>query len=458
MANVKISIIGAGSAIFSLRLVGDICRMEGLSGSLVSLMDIDKERLDAVHALAVRYSKAVGADLKFEKTMDLDASIEGASFVVNTALVNGHSYLEKTREIGERNGYYRGIDTQEFNMVSDYHTLTNTGQLNFFLDVARKVEKLSSNAWLLQAANPVFEGTTLIYRETGAKILGFCHGFHGVDEISKELGLNIGELDWQVAGFNHNLWLTKFSYNGKDAYPILNNWIDEKSKYWKPKDPFNDQLSPVAIDMYKFYGRFPIGDTVRNGSWKYHYNEEVKRKWFGQPWGGADSKEGWAWYQNKVRQTTLDTEKLAKSKDADLLKQFPPDIMSGEQHIPFINAVLENKKTRLILNIPNKNNAVPYIPENVFIEIPVVVDSKGIHPEKIEPSLPEKLVFMYLFPRWLRMEWAINAFIKRDLGILKEFLIRDPRTKSEEQVEAVIKGLMEELPDFKFHYKSISKR
>ena len=105
-------------------------------------MDIDKERLDAVHALAVRYSKAVGADLKFEKTMDLDASIEGSSFVVNTALVNGHSYLEKTREIGERNGYYRGIDTQEFNMVSDYHTLTNTGQLNFFLDVARKVEKL----------------------------------------------------------------------------------------------------------------------------------------------------------------------------------------------------------------------------------------------------------------------------------------------------------------------------
>ncbi len=190
MANIKISIIGAGSAIFSLRLVGDLCRTEELSGVVVSLMDIDKERLDAVHILAERYAKALGSNLKFEKTMDLNASIDGAEFVVNSALVGGHGYLEKTRKIGENNGYYRGIDTQEFNMVSDYHTLTNTGQLNFFLKVANTIKKLSPDAWLLQAANPVFEGTTLVYRETGVKILGFCHGFHGVEEVVRELGLD----------------------------------------------------------------------------------------------------------------------------------------------------------------------------------------------------------------------------------------------------------------------------
>lgn len=52
MPGVKISIIGAGSASFSLRLVGDLCKTKGLSGSLVSLMDIDKNRLNAVHTLA----------------------------------------------------------------------------------------------------------------------------------------------------------------------------------------------------------------------------------------------------------------------------------------------------------------------------------------------------------------------------------------------------------------------
>ena len=456
MAHIKISIIGAGSAIFSLRLVGDICRTEGLSGSLVSLMDIDKDRLDAVHTLAVRYANALGASLKFEKTMDLEASIEGASFVVNTALVHGHEYLEKTREIGERNGYYRGIDTQEFNMVSDYHTLTNIGQLNYFLKVARTIEKISPEAWLLQAANPVFEGTTLIYRETDVKILGFCHGFHGVDKIARELDLDMDSVEWQAAGFNHNIWLTKFLYKGEDAYPLLDRWIEEKSRYWKPNRPFDDQLSPAAIDMYKFYGKFPIGDTVRNGSWKYHYNEDIKRKWFGEPWGGADSKEGWAWYQNMVQQTILDTEKLAESRDADLLKRFPPDIMSGEQHIPFINALLNNKKTRLILNVPNNNHTIPYIPENVFVEIPLIVDANGVHPEKLEPEIPKRIVSMYLLPRWLRMEWALDAFTKKDLKVFKEFLFRDPRTKSKEQVESLVNKLLEELPDFYNHYNGAS--
>ncbi len=453
MANIKISIIGAGSAIFSLRLVGDLCRTEELSGVVVSLMDIDKERLDAVHILAERYAKALGSNLKFEKTMDIDTSIDGAAFVVNSALVGGHGYLEKTRKIGENNGYYRGIDTQEFNMVSDYHTLTNTGQLNFFLKVANTIKKLSPDAWLLQAANPVFEGTTLVYRETGVKILGFCHGFHGVEEVVRELGLDMDNVDYQVAGFNHNIWLTRFLHNGKDAYPLLDKWILEKSKNWKPKNPFNDQLSPSSIDMYKFYGMLPIGDSVRNGSWKYHYNDDVKKKWFGEPWGGADSKKGWAWYQNMVKETTEETEKLSKSMDTDLLKRFPPDKMSGEQHIPFINAIINNRKTRLVLNIPNRESIVPFIPDDVFIEVPLIVDADGVHPEKLEPEIPHRILSMYLLPRWLRMEWALAAFRNNDLELFKEFLIRDPRTKSYEQVESVVDQLMEELPEFRAHYK-----
>nr|WP_240739351.1 hypothetical protein [Marinitoga lauensis] len=54
------------------------------------------------------------------------------------------------------------------------------------------------------------------------------------------------------------MWLNRFEYNGEDAYPLLESWVNE-NKEFNPKDPFNDQLSPAAIDMYKFYGMFPIG-------------------------------------------------------------------------------------------------------------------------------------------------------------------------------------------------------
>lgn len=164
MAPVKISIIGAGSAVFSMRLVNDLCKTKGLTGSLVSLMDIDQTRLDGVHDLATRYVKELGADLRFEKTTELEESLRDADFVINTAMVGGHNYLERARQVGEKHGYYRGIDTQEFNMVSDYYTLSNFNQLKFFVDVARKMEVFCPNAWLLQTANPVFEGTNLIKR------------------------------------------------------------------------------------------------------------------------------------------------------------------------------------------------------------------------------------------------------------------------------------------------------
>jgi len=42
-------------------------------------------------------------------------------------------------------------------------------------------------------------------------------------------------------------------------------------------------MSPAAMDMYKFYGRMPIGDSTRNGSWKYHYNLEAKKNGLENP-------------------------------------------------------------------------------------------------------------------------------------------------------------------------------
>ena len=43
---VRISVIGGGSATFSLGLIKDICLTESLNGSEISFMDIDPERLE----------------------------------------------------------------------------------------------------------------------------------------------------------------------------------------------------------------------------------------------------------------------------------------------------------------------------------------------------------------------------------------------------------------------------
>ena len=52
--DVKITIVGAGSATFSGGIVRDLCVNRGLHGSHVTLMDIDGRRLDMVTRLAER--------------------------------------------------------------------------------------------------------------------------------------------------------------------------------------------------------------------------------------------------------------------------------------------------------------------------------------------------------------------------------------------------------------------
>ena len=64
MSSVKVTIIGAGSVVFSLGLVKDLCLTEGLKGSTVCFMDINEERLDVVYQLAGRYAEDLGADLE----------------------------------------------------------------------------------------------------------------------------------------------------------------------------------------------------------------------------------------------------------------------------------------------------------------------------------------------------------------------------------------------------------
>ena len=463
--------VGAGSVRYTIKLVGDLAKTPDLYGSRLVLMDIDEERLKATYILVTKYLRELNAEYTVEQTTSLEEALEGADFVINTALYrapgheDGYVHYEIMREVGERHGYYRGIDSQELNMVSDYYTLSNYNHLKMSLDIAKAVEKIAPNAWILQTANPVFEITQLVKRLTKARIVGFCHGYAHVFHLAKVLGVEPEELDWQVAGVNHAIWLNRFRCRGEDLYPKLDEWIEENASKWESKNPWDVDFSPAAIDMYRFYGMYPIGDTVRSGTWKYHYDLETKKRWYGK-FGGIDNEVERPKFYESLREQRKRLMEFAKEVEKDptieLTKVWPEVFTTGsesvEQHIPFINALVNDKKARLVLNVENRG-VIKGIPDDVVVEVPVVVDKEGIHPEKIEPDLTDRIKKFYLLPRILRMEWALEAFISGDRRVLEEILVRDPRTRSYEQAVAVIDDILN-LPfneEMKKHYSKGGK-
>ncbi|RLI11193.1 alpha-glucosidase/alpha-galactosidase, partial [Candidatus Bathyarchaeota archaeon] len=380
LTEVRIGVIGAGSIAWSATLIRDLSVTKNLWGSTVILMDKSRERLNLIYRFAKRYASEVKADLRFEKTLNRKEAIRDADFVINTAMAGGHQYYEKMRAISEKHGYYRGINSVEWNMVSDYHTIWGYYQLKLMMDVARDIEDYSPDAWLLLLANPVFEGTTLLSRETKVKVIGLCHGHLGYQEMAEVLGLDLKNVEVESIGFNHVIWMTRFRYEGEDAYPLLDEWIEKKAeKYWrvwrrKQKNPFDIQMSPAAIDMYRWYGLFPIGDCVRGGTWKYHWNLRTKKRWFG-PTGGPDSEIGWKIYLEMHKEWLSRAVEALHDEKTPLTKILPPK-MRQESEVPILNSIANDEKGTYQVNIPNQG-VISGIPDDVVVEVPAEIDGKG---------------------------------------------------------------------------------
>jgi alpha-galactosidase len=446
---VKVSVIGAGSAQFSLGLVKDLCLTEGLSGSMVSFMDINEERLAMIHKLAARYAGELGADLRFESTTDRQASLQEADFVINTAAVKSHHHQRAAREVADKHGYYYGLK----NRISFY-------QFQLMLDVARDMETICPEAWLIQSGNPVFDGCTLMSRETGIKICGLCHGHYGLYEIARTIGIeqeNLSKITWQAPGLNHNIWLTHFYYEGQDMYPRVDEWIEtEGETYWRThvaNRTHDIQMSRGAVHQYRMYGFFPIGDTVRRGGWWYHTDLETKKYWFGEPWGGPDTELARPLFVENLEKRIAEMTRLANDPKASLVEALG-DQKTREQQVPIIDALINDNEGQFQVNVPNRG-ALAGVPDNVVVEVPALINKTGIQPLRVG-SLPPKIMLEHILPEWLAMERNIEAFKSGDRSMLLWNVLEGHQTRSYDQAVAALEDWLaiegqEEMNDF-FRY------
>ena len=114
--------------------------------------------------------------------------------------------------------------------------------------------------------------------------------------------------------------------------------------------------------------------------------------------------------------------------------------MSGEQHIPIIDSIANDKEKILQLNIPNKNS-ISGIPDDVVVEIPAVVSGRGVQGIHVG-TLPKRLMLYVMIPRMMRMEQILQAFKEGDRKSLILALMEDPRTKSYEQARSLVDELL----------------
>ena len=445
----KISIIGAGSAAFSLALINDVVRTPGLADSTVSFMDINEERLDTVYVLCRRYAEESGVRLNLEKTTYRQQSIADAHFVIHTALAAPHGRLREGWEIARKVGYRFG---GSLHIIHDEAFWVNFYQLRLMEDIAKEVLSLSPKAWYILVANPVQAGTTYLQRKyPELRLVGMCHGTNGVYGLAQKLGMERQHVTFECPGVNHFVWLTKLFYKGQDAMPALDRWVAEESIEFHKTCGMSCHEGPKPVDLYKRFGAFPIGDTATPGGgswgWWYHTSDDIERFWKEDPW---------TWFQNyfdggleNVRRMSI----RARDMSSPVTDMFP-NAPTNEPIISVIEGLATSKERTVIVNVLNDGNYVPGVPLNYQVEVPAVVSSRGVHPLRTD-GLPTPILAHLLADRVAPVETELAAFEKGSRALLLDLILMDPWTRSLEQAESLLEGILS-LPyhqEMRQHYR-----
>jgi alpha-galactosidase len=448
---VKISVIGAGSSVFSLSLIKDICTNPHFHSCHISFMDIDPARLAAAYKLCVKYAGEMGAPLTISQTTSREESLRGADYVINTALHVNYDLWKRGWAIASGLGYRYG---GSLHVMHDEAFWINFYQFRLIESVYADMRRICPDAWYLIVANPVLAGVTYMLRKyPGSKIVGLCHGFGGVYDIARTAGLDPSKIQYEMSGVNHMLWLTKLTQDGADTLPALDQWVREHSReYFKACGPCN-WAGPKAVDLYERFGVYPIGDTGTPGGgswgWQYHTDAETEAAWREDP----------AWWFREIyfaanEALVAEMARVAEDPTLKASEKFPPAPNPTEPMVPLMEALEFDLERVMMVNILNDGEYVPGIPRDFEVEIPARVRKNTIQGLPCSP-LPKALVAHILRDRVAPVEIELDAYLRGDYDALLALILTDPWTRGEAQARALLDGILNqpEMLEMREHYK-----
>ncbi len=214
MEGIKIAVIGGGSSYTPEIIEGFIKRSRELPVREIHLIDIKEgeEKLNIVGALAKRMLKKAGLKTELFLSLDRSAALEDADFVVTQFRVGGL----KAREKDERFPLKYNVIGQETTGPGGFAKALRT--VPVLLEIARDMEKLCPNAWLINFTNHSGLVTEAITKYTKIRCMGLCNvPIHMKMDIATMLKADFQDIFIEFAGLNHLLWGTRVLLKGEDV-------------------------------------------------------------------------------------------------------------------------------------------------------------------------------------------------------------------------------------------------
>src|SRR3989449_6411574 len=214
----KVTMVGAGSAVFARQIITDVLAVDDLDSGTFALVDIDAQRLELARAITQKLVEVSRKKWKVEASTDRTEVLAGTDYVVNSIEVAGLQNVRADYDIPMKYGVDQCIgDTIG---PGGIFKALRTGPA--WLDIVADVTRIAPEATVLNYTNPMSILTLAASRSTSLPVIGLCHSVQGTSRLLADyLQVPYEELDWKCAGINHNAWFTKLEHDGDDLYPTL---------------------------------------------------------------------------------------------------------------------------------------------------------------------------------------------------------------------------------------------
>ena len=434
----KVAFIGAGSIVFARNLMGDILSYPELQGSTLSLMDVDRDRLDHTVAAAEAMIEHNDLDATVEATTDRATALEGADYVMNMIHVGGREPFENEIRIPQEYGVNQAVgDTLGPGGV---FRLLRTAPV--MLDIARDMESLCPDAPLLNYTNPMAMLCWAVDEATDVDVFGLCHSVqHTAKAISRYVDVPRDELEHWVAGINHVAWVLEAEHDGESVYPALYDALDDPEIY--------DQDN-VRFEMLRHFDAFvtessnhmseyvPYFRTDEETIAEYTVDEEFE-DYFVDWMPTGRYFEHWCEYQQEAREM--------EAGDID-----PAIERSEEYGSRIIHSMETNERRRMNINVRNDTGAIANVGNDACVEVPCLVDGRGVNPCSVGDLPPQLAAITRSNVAVQRL--AVTAALEHDQNALRQAVKLDPLTAAActlEEIDAMVDDLLaanaEYLPD-----------
>ena len=404
----QVTLMGAGSAVFSRQLMVDILLTPGLDGGSFALVDIDPARLELAHQLAEKVIALTGKDWTVKASTDRRQVIGGSDYLINFIEVNGLQTVRLDHEMPMKYGVKQCIgDTIG---PGGIFKALRTGP--DWLDILYDAEELCPDALVLNYTNPMSILTLAALRATDMQVVGLCHSVQGTSErLASYAGVPYEEMRWRCGGINHNAWFTELTHNGQDLYPLLKERAREPA--------FFDQ-DPVRFEMMQQFGYFV---TESSG----HFSEYVpyfrKRDDLIEKYDRDGYRGETGFYANNWPAWRAAADEYARRM---LTGEAEIELRRSHEYASYIIEAQETgAPTRIHGNVLN-TGLIDNLPQDGCVEVACMVDKNGVNPCHFG-TLPTQLAALNQAHMAIH-ELVVTSLLERDRQAAVHALMLDPLT------------------------------